>query len=216
MALTERRLKHLRPRASLYRVADSAGLCIEVDPNGALYWRFRYRFAGKARMMSLSAYPEISLSKARIERDAARESARCGVNPSVKGQADKNALLVAGANTFEIVGKEWLAKQTEKLAPGTFAKAKWMLEELAFPWMGLRPIAEIAPVDVLSVLRRVEQRGNLDTAHRLRTANWSSVSLRCCHRTGRAGGAARIPGRRAVPTATRKRASRCVTPARQF
>lgn len=135
MALTERRLEYLRPRASLYRVADSAGLCIEVHPNGARYWRFSYRFAGKAKMLSLSAYAEISLSKARIERDAARESVRRGVNPSVKRQADKNALLVAGANTFEIIGKEWLAEQTEKLAPGTFAKTKWMLEELAFPWM---------------------------------------------------------------------------------
>jgi integrase len=167
--LTEVRIqKELIPKGKLYRVADAAGLCLEVHPGGGRYWRFRYRFAGKAKMISVGTYPEISLKEARNERDKARQSIREGIDPSVKRRLDEVARRAGAATTFERVAREWLTKQKGVLAPSTFDKAEWLLEELAFPWLGNRPIRDIEPPEMLAVLQRVEERGKIETAHRLK------------------------------------------------
>lgn len=167
MPLTHTKLQSLKPKAAIYRVADSAGLCIEVAPTGSRYWRFRYRFAGKAKMISLGVYPEQSLAEARKARDEARAMLRKGVDPSSHRKQARLALSTAAENTFEVVAREYLGKLALKLETTTLDKAKAHLESHVFPWLGARAVSSITPPELLAVLRRVEERGKLETAHRV-------------------------------------------------
>jgi integrase len=182
--LTDQKLRSLKPKEKLYRAADADGLCVEVHPSGARYWRYRYRFAGKAKMQSLGVYPEVSLAEAREALEHARKSLRGGTDPVQQRQRDELSRRIASANTFEAVAQEWLKQQRTALAPATHAKAEWLLTELAFPWLGSRPISEIEAPEVLAVLRRVEQRGKLETTHRLKQR--CSQVFRYAIATGRA------------------------------
>lgn len=182
--LTDQKLRSLKARDKLYRVADADGLCIEVHPSGAKYWRFRYRFAGKAKMQSLGVYPEVTLAEAREALQGARKAVRGGEDPVQQRQRDEQARRIAGANTFEAVAREWLQQQEKRLAATTYEKAEWMLTEFVFPWMGARPMLEIDAPDVLALLRRIEQRGKLETAQRVKQR--CSQVFRYAVATGRA------------------------------
>ncbi|HUR40615.1 MAG TPA: tyrosine-type recombinase/integrase [Verrucomicrobiae bacterium] len=186
MALGTLKLDKLKPKAKLFRVADGSGLCIEVHPSGAKYWRYRYRFAGKAKMISLGPYPDVGLSEARDRREAAARQLRDGKDPSTEKQRENVERRHAHANTFRTVASEWLAKQKDKLATATYDKATWLLEDFAYPWLGDRAIAEIDAPTVLATLRRVESRGKLETAHRLKQK--ISQVFRYAVATGRAKG----------------------------
>jgi len=165
--LTDTRLRALRPQAKLYRVADAGALSVEVDTSGSLRWRFRYRFAGKQKMLSLGLYPDVSLAEARQRRDDARKLVANGTDPSVQRQMEKlNARLMA-ATTFEAVADEWLAGR-QHLADSTREKVRWLLSTMAYPWIGTRPIKEISSPEMLAVLRRVEALGKLETTQRLK------------------------------------------------
>lgn len=165
--MTEAKLRALKPRGKLYRIADARSLCVEVNPTGARYWRFRYRFAGKAKMVSLGVYPEVSLAEARSRRDDARRALQSGTDPSVKRKQEKLIAHLAAVTAFEPVAREWLAGRG-KLADVTRAKTLWVLSAHAFPWIGSRPVGEITPPELLAVLRRLESRGKLETAQRLK------------------------------------------------
>jgi integrase len=182
--LTEQKLRSLKPRDKVYRVADSDGLCIEVHPSGARYWRYRYRFVGKAKMQSLGVYPEVTLAEAREALQGARKALRGGEDPIQQRQRDEQARRIAGANTFEAVAREWLQQQEKRLATTTYDKAEWMLEQFAFPWVGARPISEIDAPEMLALLRRIEERGKLETAHRVKQR--CSQIFRYAIATGRA------------------------------
>lgn len=164
--LTDTKLRSLRPRSRIYRIADSGGLAVEVRPNGACYWRFRYRFAGKAKMLSVGVYPGVSLAKARQHRDEARALLRDGIDPSQQRQLNKLAATLAADDTFEAIGRQWMARQ--EVAAVTAEKNRWLLETFAFPHIGRRPVAEITPRELLDVLRKVEVTGKLETAQRLK------------------------------------------------
>lgn len=164
--LTDIKLRSLKPRSTVYRVADSAGLAIEVRSNGGRYWRFRYRHAGKSKMLSFGAYPEVTLAEARRLRDEARKTLREGTDPSVRRQADKARARAAASDTFEAVAREWLGRQD--VAAKTAAKNRWLIESHTFPALGRRPIAEITPGELLAVLRKIEARGTLETAQRVK------------------------------------------------
>jgi len=166
--LTEKKLLTLERKPSLYRLADGGGLCIEVPPAGSPRWRYRYRFQGKAKMLGLGTYPEVKSAQARKLAAAAKDLLSQGVDPSAKRQTDRATQHLSAATTFKAVGDEWLAGRGE-LAPITRRKMKWMLEELANPWIGERPISDITPPELLAVLRRVESRGHLETAQRLKS-----------------------------------------------
>ncbi|MGH9437345.1 MAG: tyrosine-type recombinase/integrase [Terriglobia bacterium] len=164
--LTDVKLRNLKPRHRLYRVADSAGLAIEVRPNGVRYWRLRYRFADKSKMLSFGAYPEVTLAAARLKRDQARKSLRDGKDPSDVRRLSKLKAKATAANSFEAVAREWMARQ--HVAEKTAKKNRWLLETFAFPYLGRRPVAEITSRELLDVLRKVEARGKLETAQRLK------------------------------------------------
>lgn len=163
---------------------DGGGLYLEVTPSGARYWRMKYRFGGKERRLAFGVYPEVSLAEARQRRDKAREALRDGLDPGELKRARKVAARVAAVNSFGAVAEEWLGKRKRKMAPATFSKAKWTLEELLGPWLGTRPIAEIQAPEVLDVLRRIEARGAHETAHR--TKQRCSEIFRYAIATGRA------------------------------
>lgn len=132
-------------------------------PHGGGRWcRFKYRFDGKERGISLGVYPDVSLKRARICRDDARRMIAEGIDPSEQRQAHKNARDV----TFKVVADEWLELQAKKLAPVTLSKARWMITEFVLPHIGSRPIHKVTPADVLATLRPIEARGKHETAHR--------------------------------------------------
>ena len=160
--LTDAKLKALRPRTKLYRVADAHGLCIEVHPTGARYWRLRYRLDGKEKMLSLGVYPDVSLIAARKRRDETRTRIADGADPSAMRQADKRE----SSQTFEAIAREWMGRR--EVSEATAIKDRWLLEEHALPALGAKPITAITAADVLAMLRNLEDRGLLETARRLR------------------------------------------------
>jgi integrase len=153
-----------KPREKPYKLSDGGGMYLLVNPQGSMYWRLKYYFEGREKLLTLGVYPYVSLKQARSRRDEAKRAIADSVDPGAKRQAER----MATADTFEAVAREWLALQEKKLAPATFAKAVWTFETLVFPYLGSRPIARLGPVDVLKVLRRIEGRGINETAHRTR------------------------------------------------
>jgi len=167
--LTELKIKALRPRDKLYRVADRFGLALEVPPVGMARWRFRYQHAGNARMISLGRYPETSLAKARDEVMRLRQLVREGIDPSAQRKESKQAAIesaTAQAATFGNAAREWMA--TQDVAEVTAMKTRWIIETFLLPDLEERPIAEITPRELLTVLRKVEKTGKLETAKRAR------------------------------------------------
>lgn len=175
MPLTDTRLRALKPRERLYRIADRDGLCIEVRPTGARLWRLRYRVGGKAQMIGLGTYPQISLQDARRRALAERERLAKGEDPAAARRQERLARAVAGEDSFEAVGREWLGKQLRKPGQsggkwekGTHQKHKWLLETWAFPYIGKRSLRSLTSPEILALVRRVESRGKIETAHRLK------------------------------------------------
>lgn len=147
---------------------DGGGMYLLVNAGGK-YWRMDYRFAEKRKTLALGVYPAVSLLKARQRRDKARELLADGIDPSTAKQEDKQAKADAAANTFEAVARDWLVKTKAKRAEITHSKVATWLEKDAFPFIGNMPISTIGPRDVLDkVVRKVEARGAIDTAHRLK------------------------------------------------
>lgn len=167
MPLTEIKLKNLKPKEKQYKVTDEKGLRILVHPNGSKYWQLKYRIGGKEKSLSIGVYPEVSLKEARDKRDDARKLIRDGIDPSQQKQEAKHAALTNNQNSFESIARQWHEDQkkawTEKYAQTVLRR----LEIDLFPTLGKKPINEIKPLDLLAVLKKVEQRGAQDIARRL-------------------------------------------------
>jgi integrase len=139
-----------------------------VKPDGGRYWRLDYRFAGKRRTLALGVYPITTLSGARTQRDEARRLLAKDIDPSTTKKARRRAAKIARENTFESIAREWIGNQRHRLAHRYSALILARLEGDVFPQMGRRPIAEIDAAEMLDVLRKVEKRGVIETARRLR------------------------------------------------
>jgi integrase len=167
--LTDTAIRKAKAAVKPFKLTDERGMFLLVHPNGSKYWRMKYRHAAKEKLLALGVYPDVSLADARERRDDARKLLAKGKDPAeVKREA--KAVLAAEAaqaeNCFAFVADEWLAKQEKTMAPATFTKARAMFDGLVFPWIGERPIAEIDPPEMLKLLRRIEERGAHETAHR--------------------------------------------------
>jgi integrase len=149
-----------------YKMGDGRGLYLQVTSSGGKLWRFKYRFGGKEKLLALGGYPDVSLKDARERRDEARKLLANGIDPGMNRRVQKLAQTVQAENSFEVVGREWFAKYSPRWAASHASKIIQRLEKDVFPWLGSRPIAEITAPEVLAVLRRIENRGALDTAHR--------------------------------------------------
>jgi integrase len=168
MVLTDTHIRNAKPKAKSYKLSDGGGMYLLVKPDGARYWRLDYRFAGKRRTLALGVYPTSTLSKARTRRDEARTLLAEGADPSAAKKATKRAARLSVENSFETVARECLAKQRNKLAPRYFNLLLARLEGDIFPQIGSRPVADIDAPELLEVLRKVEKRGAIETARRLR------------------------------------------------
>lgn len=169
MALTDTAIRNAKPKEKPYKVADSQGLYLLVNPRGSKLWRVKYRMNGAERKLALGAYPEITLAEARTARDAARRQLAHAVDPNVaKRQARIEASMRAG-NSFASVAEELIAKrEKEGVSPRTLEKYTWLLKLLG-PDFGRRPVAEITPAELLHELKHHERRGRLETAKRMRS-----------------------------------------------
>ncbi|MFL9959554.1 integrase arm-type DNA-binding domain-containing protein [Paraburkholderia sediminicola] len=167
MALTDIAVRNAKSRDKLYRLFDERGMYLEVSTTGGKWWRLKYRFGGKEKRLSLGVYPDVSLKDARDHRDDPRKLLAKGIDPSIERKVQKAATVERAANSFEAVAREWYARQAPGWAPSHAEKIMGRLEKDVFPWLGGRAIAEIKAPEVLTVLRRVEARGALDTAHRV-------------------------------------------------
>jgi len=164
--LTDTACKNAKPKDKPYRLSDEKGLYLEVMPNGSRYWRLKYRFGGKEKRLAFGVYPETTLAQARQKRDEARKLLANSVDPGEQKKAQKAAQADRAANSFEVVAREWYAKHSFNWASAHGERIIRRLERDIIPWLGGRPIADIKAPELLTVLRRVESRGALETAHR--------------------------------------------------
>ncbi len=184
MALTDTKLRSLRPRDAVYRVADANGLAIEVKPTGARLWRYRYRFNGAASMLGLGEYPSVPLAEARRRRDEARRLLDSGRNPAQVRRDEVRERRASAANTFEAVALEWIERMGGRWTPHHSADVRRSLEQEAFPAIGSRPVSEVTPSEVIDSLRTIEKRGAIEVAHR--TAQRIAAVFRYAVQTERA------------------------------
>jgi len=166
MPLNDAKAKNAKAGEKPVKLSDGGGLYLLVQPNGSKLWRQNYRFAGQQKTLALGIYPAISLKEAREARDDAKAQLRQGIDPSGAKVQARAALKQAAADSFEAVAREWLGRQA--LSEATHTKALWMFEALTFPWLGARPVSEIKAPEMLAVLRRIEARGKLETAQRVK------------------------------------------------
>jgi integrase len=168
MPLTDTRIRNAKPIGKPYKLSDGGGMYLLVTPDDARYWRLDYRFAGKRRTLALGIYPIVSLANARSRREDARALLAKEIDPGVAKKAAKRTAKLASENTFEAIAREWIANQRNRLAIRYSALLLVRLEADIFPQIGSRPITEIDAPELLEMLRKVEKRGVIETARRLR------------------------------------------------
>jgi integrase len=183
MPLTDKEIRNTKPSTKRIRLFDERALYLEVSPTGGKWWRLKYRFAGHEKRLSLGVYPDVSLKEARDRRDAARKLLSNGVDPAANKKALSLAQAERAAHSFKAVADEWYVKFSPGWADSHSIRIARVFERDVYPWMGSRPIAEITAPELLTVIRRIEGRGALETAHRV-LGNCSQV-FRYAVATGR-------------------------------
>jgi integrase len=165
--LTEAAIRAEKPSDKQRKLFDERGLYLLIHPNGSRYWRFKYRHAGREKLLALGTYPDVTLKRAREKRDEARKRVADGIDPSVEKQASK----AANTQTLRLVYEEWLSKseKVQSLAKSTRHKDQSRLETYILPTLGSRPIASIKPADLLLCLQRMEAKGIHESAARARS-----------------------------------------------
>jgi len=163
--LTDTKARTVKPAKKPLKLFDGGGLFLLVTPSGGKLWNFKYRFEGKEKKLAFGAYPDISLAEARQKRDQARNLLANGADPGVIKKVQKEAGLQE-TETFELVAREWHTKFSPSWADSHATKIIRRFELYIFPWIGSRPIKSVTAPELLAVLRRIEAKGILETAHR--------------------------------------------------
>jgi integrase len=166
MPLTSVAIRNAKPAEKPLKLFDGGGLFLYIAPTGGKWWRLKYRYGGKEKLLSLGTYPEVSLGEAREKRDQARRLLAADIDPGENRKAQKTAKIGSGENSFEVVAREWFGKFAPNWAVNHSDKIIRRLERDVFPWIGQQPIAEITAPDLLATMRRIENRGAVETAHR--------------------------------------------------
>jgi len=167
VALTDTAIRKLKPETKTQRLFDGGGLYLEVTPAGGRLWRQKYRFGGKEKRLAHGVYPDVSLAEARERRDAARKLLATGVDPGEHKKAAKAASHERAANSFEVVAREWFAKQRPTWVASHADKILLRLENDIFPWLGSKPVADVSARELLATVMRVADRGAVESAHRV-------------------------------------------------
>ncbi|MNC14468.1 putative prophage CPS-53 integrase [compost metagenome] len=168
MPLTDLEIRRSKPREKSYTLNDGNGLSLLIEPNGSKGWRFRYRFDGKPKMISLGTYPDVTLNDARLKRDDARKQVAGGVNPSDVRKGDKLAKQGRNENTFEAIAREWYAKRIDRWSESYGEEMMKTFEADVFPIIGRRPIADIKPMELMAVLSKLDERGATEKLRKVR------------------------------------------------
>lgn len=155
-------------RVPPYKLYDELGLFVQVAANGGKWWRFKYRYAGKEKLLALGTYPEVTLADARARRDDARKllAQNPPVDPSDVKQAQKQAIYGKHENSFEAVAREWAESYFVNRSASHKERTIRRLELYIFPWLGNKPIADITAPQVLEIVKRPQNQSKLETAHR--------------------------------------------------
>lgn len=169
MALREMKVRNVKAGEKQVKLSDGEGMYLLVHPSGGKYWRLKYRFGGKEKTLALGTYPTVSLSDARQRRADARKLLSNGVDPSEIKKAQKLSVIADHDSDLEVVAREWHGKFSQSWAASHAKTTLGRLKNDVFPVMGDRPIADIKAPELLAMLRRIESRGALETAHRVRT-----------------------------------------------
>ena len=166
MPLNDAICKNAKPEEKPRKLSDSGGLFLKIMPTGAKYWQWKYRLHGKEKLFSFGVYPEVTLGEAREKRDAARKLLASGVDPSLEKKNTQTLAKLNAENTFEALAREWYEIQKGRWTPRHAAYVLKRLQADVFPEIGASPIRDISPPQLLAALRKIEQRGAHEIAHR--------------------------------------------------
>jgi integrase len=166
MPLSDAAIRKEKPTEKPVKKFDTGGLFLIVTPAGGKWWRLRYRFGDKEKLLSLGVYPDVGLREARVQRDTARELLAKGIDPGEHRKEEKADRALRAVNSFEVVTREWCEKKKSSWVPAHADRLLRRFERDIFPTIGKKPIADIKPVQLLAVIRTIEARGARETAHR--------------------------------------------------
>ncbi|EHR7450205.1 tyrosine-type recombinase/integrase [Salmonella enterica] len=170
MKLTARQISTAKPTEKPYKLSDGGGLYLLVNPNGSRYWRMKYRYAGKEKLLSIGVYPDVTLAEARDKRTQAKRILAAGDDPSEVKQAEREAKNLAANNSFELLALEWHEHKKPNWSSGYADDIMEYLRKDIFPYIGKKAITDIKPITMLSVLKKMEERGVLDKLKKTRQA----------------------------------------------
>lgn len=166
MPLSDTAIKNAKPDDKSRKLFDGRGLYLLITPKGQKYWRFKYRYDGKERLLALGVYPDVTLKMARNRRDKARMLVADGVDPGEQRKAAKSSKKQLELNSFELVTREWFAKNQRVWKDSHSSKIIRRFERDIFPYIGSKTISSIEPPELLKVVQKIEKRGAFETAHR--------------------------------------------------
>jgi integrase len=168
MTITTTVVRNAKPKDKPYKLYDEKGLFIQVTPNGGKWWRFKYRYLGKEKLLSLGTFPDVSLADARIKRDDARKllAQDPSVDPGEVKKSQKQSLFTSQANSFELIAREWAESYFVNKSTSHKERTLRRLEVYIFPWIGRKPISDITPPEVLEAIKKPQSQNKLETAHR--------------------------------------------------
>ena len=169
MPLTNVSIRNAKPGPKARKLFDGRGLYLEISPRGRKWWRLKYRFEGREKRISLGVYPKVNLKAARQRLAEARKILASGQDPSAKRSRAQEGPASRAKGSFGAIARFWMEQQSAAWSAGHAARTRVRLEQDVFPWLGERPIGSIEPPAVLEALRRVEDRGAVETAHRIRS-----------------------------------------------
>jgi hypothetical protein len=182
MPLTDTTIKNAKPLPDkAYKLTDEKGMHLLIKPNGAKYFRLKYRFGGMEKVLALGVYPETSLKQARDKRDAAKKQLADGIDPSITRKIEKAGGI---ENTFKAVAEDFLITKRNQWSDSHHRHIKECFDRDVYPWIGNRPLRDLTAVEVLATLRRIVARGAIETA--TRTKQFIGQAIRYGIATGRA------------------------------
>ena len=212
LPLSDIQVKSAKPKEADYKLTDGGGLYLLITPTGGKLWRLDYRFDGKRKTLTCGSYPATSLVNGRKKREEAREQIEAGIDPGAVKKAVKAAVRAETEHAFEVVAREWHAKFTQTWTTGHADTIFRRMELDLFPFIGVKQISEITPPEMLAVLHKVEARGALETAHRIKTI--AAQVFRYAIATGRAVNDPTIPLKGALPPTTQRHFPSITEPAK--
>lgn len=167
MSLSDMAIKKAQPTDKKQKMFDGGGLYLEIAPSGGKLWRMKYRFGGKEKLLSFGPYPLLSLKDAREKRDAAKKLLLDHQDPGEVKRAQKLAAVYGGDESFEYVAREWIENNSRTWVESHSARIARRLEKYVYPWIGKRKVSQITAPELLSLVRQLEKRGTIETAHRV-------------------------------------------------